>query len=217
MVRLPSPESCLLISGPRLLLTASLISFVIALGIYLGFLMSLHLTNDSAPNDSRNVFIFYLVSAIGSYALFNQTTSILSGRTAGSLDDGDHFMIELLKRRKAILEANDIQTDQGYRQWKRHQGLNSERARRLAMGRTSHDEEAAPGEAKPNIATTSADSDRSVRPEPDNPDAKGQPVDENDAREMLRRMASLSQEQARLLERLAGSSWVRTTPMSDHE
>jgi hypothetical protein len=57
----PSVASVITISAPQMLLSGSLVMLLIALGIYLGFLWSRGLDQTAGINDSRNVFITYVV------------------------------------------------------------------------------------------------------------------------------------------------------------
>ena len=120
IVRLPSPASCLYISWPRLLFTGSLVAFVTALGIYLGFLMSLNLNDNNTSDGSRNVFIIYAIVAALSYMMYNQASSILAGRTRGAQDTGDRIMIDLAKRRHHTLKSRKLRNSAEYRTWRRH-------------------------------------------------------------------------------------------------
>lgn len=61
---LPCLNSVLTMSAPQLLLSASLYSFLIGLGVYVYFIWQRHLNPDSGFNDSRNIFITYLVSIL---------------------------------------------------------------------------------------------------------------------------------------------------------
>jgi hypothetical protein len=57
----PSEASVITISAPQMLLSASLLMLLIALGIYLGFLWTRSLDQSAGINDSRSVFITYVV------------------------------------------------------------------------------------------------------------------------------------------------------------
>ncbi|MCJ1470696.1 hypothetical protein MMC07_009343, partial [Pseudocyphellaria aurata] len=59
---LPHPTSVLVMSAPQLLLTCSLGSFVIGLGVYLGFVWQRKLDASAGFNDSKNIFITYIIS-----------------------------------------------------------------------------------------------------------------------------------------------------------
>lgn len=58
----PSLASVLTISAPQLLLSASLYSFLIGLGVYVSFVWRRQLDPKAGFNDSRNIFITYVVS-----------------------------------------------------------------------------------------------------------------------------------------------------------
>lgn len=59
---LPGPSSVLTISAPQLLLSASLYSFLVGLGVYVSFVWRRQLDPNAGFNDSRNTFITYIVS-----------------------------------------------------------------------------------------------------------------------------------------------------------
>ncbi|MCJ1428527.1 hypothetical protein MMC29_006437 [Sticta canariensis] len=59
---LPCLNSVLTMSAPQLLLSSSLYSFLIGLGVYLSFISRRQLNPDSGFNDSENIFITYLIS-----------------------------------------------------------------------------------------------------------------------------------------------------------
>lgn len=58
----PSPTSVLTISAPQLLLSSSLYSFLVGLGVYVSFVWRRQLDPDAGFNDSRNIFVTYVVS-----------------------------------------------------------------------------------------------------------------------------------------------------------
>lgn len=58
----PSVLSVITISAPQMLLSASLATLLAGFGVYLGFTWTRKLDALAAPQDSRNVFIMYLVS-----------------------------------------------------------------------------------------------------------------------------------------------------------
>ncbi|KAH8744283.1 hypothetical protein F5882DRAFT_455077 [Hyaloscypha sp. PMI_1271] len=58
----PGIASVLSVSAPQALLSASLISLLIAFGIYLGFTWTRSLDTNASGSDSRNVFIFYITT-----------------------------------------------------------------------------------------------------------------------------------------------------------
>lgn len=57
----PSVAPVLTISAPQILLSGSLCMLLVALGIYLGFVWTQNLDPNAGQNDSRNVFISYVV------------------------------------------------------------------------------------------------------------------------------------------------------------
>ena len=73
---LPSAASVVNISAPTILLSASLNSFLIGLGVYLGFVWQRNLDVNAGTNDSRDVFITYTVSLGVSYATYNLSSLV---------------------------------------------------------------------------------------------------------------------------------------------
>ncbi len=57
----PSVASVVTISAPQMLLSASLAMLLVALAIYFGFLWARNLDQTAGPNDSRNIFIMYII------------------------------------------------------------------------------------------------------------------------------------------------------------
>lgn len=57
----PSVAAVITMSAPQALLSASVFTLLIALGIYLGFTWTRNLDVDAGVHDSRNVFIVYIV------------------------------------------------------------------------------------------------------------------------------------------------------------
>lgn len=68
---LPGPSSVLTISAPQLLLSASLYSFLVGLGVYVSFVWRRQLDPNASFNDSRNIFITYIVSIAICEVIYN--------------------------------------------------------------------------------------------------------------------------------------------------
>ena len=62
--RLVSLTSAFLLNSPGGMINLSLGSFVLGLGVYLGFLWTRGLDTDAGPDDSRNNFIVYIASVL---------------------------------------------------------------------------------------------------------------------------------------------------------
>jgi hypothetical protein len=58
----PSVAFVITMSAPQILLSASLLSLLLALGMYFGFVWTRHLDIDAGKDGSRNVLIFYLIT-----------------------------------------------------------------------------------------------------------------------------------------------------------
>jgi hypothetical protein len=66
----PDFFAVLLISGPRILLHHSLRAYITGLGVYLGFVWQDHLDTEAAPDDNRNIFIFFMISLAVCYTVY---------------------------------------------------------------------------------------------------------------------------------------------------
>ncbi|OAL43353.1 hypothetical protein IQ07DRAFT_637092 [Pyrenochaeta sp. DS3sAY3a] len=60
----PCVSSVITVSAPQMLLSTSLVSLLLGIGVYFGFIWTRNLDTDAWPNESRNVLIVYLVSVI---------------------------------------------------------------------------------------------------------------------------------------------------------
>lgn len=58
----PCVASVITMSAPQILLSASLLALLLALGMYFGFTWTRHLDVDTGEDGSRNVLIFYIIS-----------------------------------------------------------------------------------------------------------------------------------------------------------
>jgi hypothetical protein len=68
---IPGVTAVISVSAPAFLLSASLNSFVTGLGIYLAIVWRRSLDDPSGPNDSRNIFIMYVVAVIFCYLIYS--------------------------------------------------------------------------------------------------------------------------------------------------
>lgn len=62
--------SALVMSAPSSMINVALGSFLLGLGVYLGFLWTQHLDTQGGRNDSRDVFIIFIVSTVIIIALY---------------------------------------------------------------------------------------------------------------------------------------------------
>jgi hypothetical protein len=87
----PSVLSTIVISAPGVLLAASLLFLLLGFGVYLGFVWTRSLDDSAGRNDSRDVFIVYIVVLGIFYVLYSVVDmgqNYKSGLTTGStLDD----------------------------------------------------------------------------------------------------------------------------------
>jgi hypothetical protein len=74
--KLPSAAAVLTISAPGMLLTASLHSFLIGMGVYFGFLWTNNLDADTGPNDNRSNFITYVASLGVCYGVYTLSRTV---------------------------------------------------------------------------------------------------------------------------------------------
>ena len=80
----PAAASVLTISAPSMLLSASLNSFLIGLGVYLGFVWTRNLDSDATSDGSRDVFIVYITCLAVFYGVYS--LSISAHRAPGQGD-----------------------------------------------------------------------------------------------------------------------------------
>jgi hypothetical protein len=84
--RKPAASSILTISGPVIMLSASLNSFLAGFGVYLGIIWTKGLDEDADPGDSRNVFLLYDIGLGVCYYIYALSGSISrSGSTDRSV------------------------------------------------------------------------------------------------------------------------------------
>lgn len=67
----PSAASVITMSAPQILLSASLLSLLLAFGMYFGFVWTRHLDIDIGKDGSRNVLIFYLITLTICFAVYS--------------------------------------------------------------------------------------------------------------------------------------------------
>lgn len=63
----------LTISAPQTLLSSSLISLIVGIGVYFGFIWTRALDKDAGHGDSKNVMIVYLVSLIVCFGVYSMS------------------------------------------------------------------------------------------------------------------------------------------------
>jgi hypothetical protein len=66
----PAPSSVLVVTAPGLLLSSALISLLVGFGIYFYFVWARRLDSLAGRNDSRDIFIFYIVSLLLCYGVY---------------------------------------------------------------------------------------------------------------------------------------------------
>lgn len=91
---LPGVPSVLAVSAPELLMSASLASLIVGLGVYVGFVWHRKLDTGAGANDSLGVFIVYIVSITISYLVYSLSIIAQSER--------------VFQRPRAIAERNFV-------------------------------------------------------------------------------------------------------------
>ncbi|KAL5315622.1 hypothetical protein ACEPPN_016491 [Leptodophora sp. 'Broadleaf-Isolate-01'] len=84
---LPSPAAVLTISAPNMLLGASLNSFLIGLGVYLGFVWTKNLDEIAGKGGSLAVFITYVAGLAICYGIY-ELSGVVVARPSYSMDSG---------------------------------------------------------------------------------------------------------------------------------
>ncbi|KAF2846728.1 hypothetical protein T440DRAFT_405063 [Plenodomus tracheiphilus IPT5] len=99
---LPSPASVLTVSAPNMLLSASLHSFLIGLGIYFGYTWTRNLDADAGVHGSRAVFITYLIGLIVCYGIFGLSSLVVAGQSYQSEKSLLHDLQQFMNAARAI-------------------------------------------------------------------------------------------------------------------
>jgi hypothetical protein len=79
--RNPSVYAVLVMGIPAFMLNVSLGTLLVGLGVYLGFIWTRHLDTQAGPNDSRNVFVFYIVGIFTMIATYFIPNALKDGET----------------------------------------------------------------------------------------------------------------------------------------
>lgn len=77
---MPSPAAVLTISAPNMLLSASLNSFLLGLGIYLAYVWTRNLDTAAGAIGSRAVFLTYIVSLTVCYGIYELSGLVVAGQ-----------------------------------------------------------------------------------------------------------------------------------------
>lgn len=143
---LPSPASCLLLSAPRLLLASSVISFLIALGIYLGVRYTKGISDGHSRSGLRDIFIVYCAGML--FSIFFYAQSSLVQWSQAITDEGDIVMLGLDRSRQAILGQLKMTNTGDFREWRQTHGSSPLLQSSVAPGKRSRDIEADPANPK---------------------------------------------------------------------
>jgi hypothetical protein len=79
--RHPSVYAVLVMGIPAFMLNVSLGTLLAGLGVYLGFIWTRELDTQAGPNDSRNVFVFYIVGIFTIIATYFIPNALKDGET----------------------------------------------------------------------------------------------------------------------------------------
>ena len=77
----PSVTAVIAISAPQLLLSSSLVSLLLGVGVYFGFVWTRNLDTDAGLNDSRNVEITYIITVVVCFLVYSVSRLIVDGNT----------------------------------------------------------------------------------------------------------------------------------------
>jgi len=77
----PSVASVITVSAPNMLLSFSLNSFLVGLGIYLGFTWTQSLDETAGDNGSRAVFITYMAGLCACYGIYALSSTVVANQT----------------------------------------------------------------------------------------------------------------------------------------
>lgn len=72
----PGVTSVITISAPQILLSWSLLSLLLGIGLYFGFIWTRNLDTNAGPGDSRNIMIVYLVSVVVCFIVYSASRLI---------------------------------------------------------------------------------------------------------------------------------------------
>ena len=89
-VNMPSVAAVLTMSAPSALLSAAVHSFIVGMGLYLGYVWTRNLDSEASGGDSQAVFITYVVSAFVCYFVYwLSSIFVFAEGNYGVLDEGD--------------------------------------------------------------------------------------------------------------------------------
>ncbi|CBY02353.1 predicted protein [Plenodomus lingam JN3] len=104
---LPSPASVLTVSAPNMLLSASLNSFLIGLGVYLGQVWMRNLDEVAGAHDSRAIFITYIIGLCVCYSIFGLSNLVVADQN-------------YLSEREMLQDLRNTYPTTGYTHERRH-------------------------------------------------------------------------------------------------
>ncbi|KAF2496463.1 hypothetical protein BU16DRAFT_460458 [Lophium mytilinum] len=90
----PSVAAVVTISAPQMLLSTSLMALLLGLGIYLGFTWTFRLDTVAGPQNSRNVFITYVVGLTVSIIVYSMSRLIQNKDARSEVDILDSHLSE---------------------------------------------------------------------------------------------------------------------------
>ena len=101
----PAVASVVTLSAPQMVLTASLIALIIALGVYLGFTWTRGLDIDAGLYDSRNVFIMYAVGLTVCIIVYSISRLIQDADTRTESNILEDYLHDYVLQNPAIVQT----------------------------------------------------------------------------------------------------------------
>lgn len=89
----PSIAAVMTISAPQVLLSSSLLSLLVGIGLYFGFTWTRGLDEDAGEGDSRNVMVVYLVSIGVCSAVYSISHLLQDENTEQERDIVDEYVL----------------------------------------------------------------------------------------------------------------------------
>ncbi|OCL07308.1 hypothetical protein AOQ84DRAFT_377815 [Glonium stellatum] len=97
--------SALVMIAPSSMINIALGAFLLGLGIYLGFLWTRHLDTQGGKNDSRDVFIIFIISTVIIIALY-ATPAAYKGLEISSIENTNRNIVE--RNKSKSVESNVV-------------------------------------------------------------------------------------------------------------
>jgi hypothetical protein len=132
----PSVASVITVSAPNMLLSSSLNSFLVGLGVYLGFTWTRNLDETAGVNSSRAVFITYIVGLSVCYGVYALSSAVVANQTYVSEID---MLQRIIPKESFNIHLDDEETGRGNNQPDTSRGSNIiSRTRQVSSEWQSH-------------------------------------------------------------------------------